>query len=143
MDSNELGVDESFSFTFNEVGEFPYFCKVHGEGDMEGRIIVGGPPEPCDDPNNPDCEQCPPKDKNDPRCDFCTEHPNCQRPGGTLLSFECDKAVAVGPSGIEALSLTIGETTSCVLELTDRSIDKRITNFVRGNGNVVTIVADE
>ena len=44
-DSDALNPGETFSHTFNEVGKFPYFCTVHGGGDMEGRIIVaaGGP----------------------------------------------------------------------------------------------------
>ena len=28
-DSGNLGQDETFSFTFDEPGEFPYFCTIH------------------------------------------------------------------------------------------------------------------
>ena len=40
-DSDNMAVGDSFSHTFDEAGVVNYFCKVHGEGDMEGTIIVG------------------------------------------------------------------------------------------------------
>ena len=42
--SGALSRDDSFTFTFNETGEFPYYCRFHGDkGDvgMAGKIIVG------------------------------------------------------------------------------------------------------
>jgi plastocyanin len=38
FDSRTLDMDESFSFVFNQAGEFPYFCAVHPH--MTGKIIV-------------------------------------------------------------------------------------------------------
>lgn len=48
-DSNEMSVGESFTHTFNDDGEFPYFCKIHGREDMAGKIIVGKDEEPPPD----------------------------------------------------------------------------------------------
>ena len=32
----------TFEKTFNEAGEFTYFCTVHGRALMSGRVVVGG-----------------------------------------------------------------------------------------------------
>ena len=38
-DSDSLRLGESFSHTFSEIGEFPYFCRIHG-GAMKGSVTV-------------------------------------------------------------------------------------------------------
>ena len=116
-DSDALGVGETFSHTFNDEGEFPYFCTVHGGGDMEGRIIVADAPTPA--PTG-------------------TETP---APHKRFL-FECDKPVTEGPSGIETLTVNVGETVSCVLKLIGDG-DKNISTVLRGSASVVNIVSDE
>lgn len=40
FDSGSLGQGESFEFTFDEAGEFDYFCSIHPE--MAGTITVEG-----------------------------------------------------------------------------------------------------
>lgn len=40
FDSGSLGEGESFEFTFDEAGEFDYFCSIHPE--MAGTITVEG-----------------------------------------------------------------------------------------------------
>lgn len=40
FDSGSLARGESFEYTFEEVGEFDYFCAIHPE--MTGTITVGG-----------------------------------------------------------------------------------------------------
>ncbi len=40
FDSGSLAQGESFEYTFEEAGEFDYFCAVHPE--MTGTITVGG-----------------------------------------------------------------------------------------------------
>ncbi len=37
--SDTLRLGESFSHTFSEIGEFPYFCRIHG-GAMKGSVTV-------------------------------------------------------------------------------------------------------
>ena len=125
-DSNELGVGESFSFTFNDAGEFPYFCKVHGEGDMEGTIFVTAESTPTPTPTGTG-----------------TPGPTPTPGGGKRFTFQCDKPVTEGPSGIETLVLAVGETASCVLQLNGDQEDQAVMNVVRGNSNVVAIVSDE
>lgn len=39
FDSGTLGQDETFEFTFDEAGEFDYFCSIHPE--MTGTVTVG------------------------------------------------------------------------------------------------------
>ena len=63
-DSDTLRRDESFSRTFTEAGEFPYFCKIHGRAmlgtvivveSMEGQPLSSPPtaePDPDSDSNN-------------------------------------------------------------------------------------------
>ena len=34
--------DGTFESTFEEAGEFTYFCTVHGRAVMSGRVVVGG-----------------------------------------------------------------------------------------------------
>ena len=114
-----LRIGEEFNQTFNEPGEFPYFCNIHGREDMAGIIIVSdGNPEPT--PTE-------------------TETPGPSK----RFSFKCDKKVTEGVSGIETLILNIGETTSCVLKLIGSENDQDITNFVRGNNSAVSIVSNE
>jgi plastocyanin len=36
-----FGTGETYSFTFTEPGEYPYFCSIHPS--MQGKIIVVGP----------------------------------------------------------------------------------------------------
>ncbi len=38
--SGEFGQDETFEFTFDEPGEYPYFCEIHPT--MRASVIVGG-----------------------------------------------------------------------------------------------------
>lgn len=38
-DSVELTSGQTYSYTFSDVGTFPYYCKVHGTG-MAGRVTV-------------------------------------------------------------------------------------------------------
>lgn len=40
FNSGDLGPDEEFSYTFNEVGNFPYYCIPHVNQGMTGTIIV-------------------------------------------------------------------------------------------------------
>ena len=40
-DSGNLRVGETFSFTFDEPGEFPYFCRIHPS--MTGTVTVDDP----------------------------------------------------------------------------------------------------
>ena len=85
-----LSVGEEFSRTFNEAGEFSYFCSIHGRDDMAGIINVSASVEPTP-----------------------TETPGPSK----RFSFECDKEVTKGISSIETLILNVGETASCVLKL--------------------------
>lgn len=39
FDSGGLGQDETFEFTFDEVGEYPYFCQIHPT--MRAVVVVG------------------------------------------------------------------------------------------------------
>ena len=39
FDSGELGLDETFEFTFDEPGEYAYFCQIHPT--MRAVVIVG------------------------------------------------------------------------------------------------------
>lgn len=39
-DSGTLNPGQSYSFTFNEPGTFPYFCATHGQASMSGVIQV-------------------------------------------------------------------------------------------------------
>jgi plastocyanin len=39
-DSGILEPGESFSYTFNDIGTFPYHCTIHGADDMSGIIQV-------------------------------------------------------------------------------------------------------
>jgi len=39
FDSGGLGQDETFEFTFDEAGEYPYFCQIHPT--MRAVVIVG------------------------------------------------------------------------------------------------------
>lgn len=45
FDSPLIGGGESFSLTFNQVGDFPYFCKTHGL-EMNGIVRVREPGQP-------------------------------------------------------------------------------------------------
>jgi plastocyanin len=36
--SKVLDTDEKFSYTFNKVGTFPYFCSIHPK--MTGKVVV-------------------------------------------------------------------------------------------------------
>ena len=36
-----FGTGETYSFTFTEAGEYPYFCSIHPS--MQGKITVVGP----------------------------------------------------------------------------------------------------
>jgi len=38
FDSKTITKGKSFSYTFNEIGEFEYYCKIHP--DMKGTIVV-------------------------------------------------------------------------------------------------------
>lgn len=38
FDSGDLGQDETFEFTFDEPGEYPYFCQIHPT--MRAVVIV-------------------------------------------------------------------------------------------------------
>ena len=49
-DSGNLMNDETFEFTFNEAGEFPYFCEIHPS--MTASINVLGPTGVEDDIEN-------------------------------------------------------------------------------------------
>jgi len=40
FDSGSIGAGETFDFTFDEAGEFDYFCSIHPE--MTGTITVEG-----------------------------------------------------------------------------------------------------
>lgn len=40
FDHQDFGQGESFSFTFERAGDFPYFCSIHPEG-MRGEVKVG------------------------------------------------------------------------------------------------------
>jgi len=40
FNSGSLAEGESFDFTFDEAGEFDYFCSIHSE--MQGSITVEG-----------------------------------------------------------------------------------------------------
>lgn len=40
FNSGDLGPDEEFSFTFNTVGSFPYYCIPHVNQGMTGTITV-------------------------------------------------------------------------------------------------------
>ena len=40
FDSGDVGPNEEFSYTFNEVGTFPYFCIPHVNQGMTGTITV-------------------------------------------------------------------------------------------------------
>ncbi len=101
------------------VGEVPFQCFIHGSPDMDGILVVSGGATPTPTPTG-------------------TDTPD---PGKRFL-FECDKPVTFGPAGIETLTLNVGETVSCVLKLTGDG-DRNITNVVRGNDSVVSIVSDE
>ena len=37
---DRLPVDQSFSFTFTDPGEYPYFCTPHVDQGMVGKVIV-------------------------------------------------------------------------------------------------------
>lgn len=39
FDSGDLGQDATFEFTFDEAGEYPYFCQIHPT--MRAVVIVG------------------------------------------------------------------------------------------------------
>lgn len=43
FDSGFIGGGDTFSFTFDEPGTYPYFCEVHGQA-MSGVVIVGSGP---------------------------------------------------------------------------------------------------
>lgn len=38
FDSGPFGKGETFSFTFDKVGEYDYYCSIHP--DMKGKIVV-------------------------------------------------------------------------------------------------------
>lgn len=40
FDSGDMGPNDEFSYTFNEVGTFPYFCIPHVNQGMAGTITV-------------------------------------------------------------------------------------------------------
>ena len=61
----------------------------------------------------------------------------------TVIVLECDKEMQKGPSGKETLVLSVGETASCVLDLTGGNENQRITNILIGNGDVINIVSDK
>ena len=61
----------------------------------------------------------------------------------TLMVLECDKEMQKGPSGKETLILSVGETASCVLELTGGNENQRINNVLIGNGDVISIISDK
>ena len=62
----------------------------------------------------------------------------------TVIILECDKEMQKGPSGRkEALILSVGETTSCVLKFIGGNEDAKITNFLIGNSDVVSIVSNK
>ncbi len=75
---------------FPVAGELDFFCQIHGAGDMAGKLIIeGGSPT----------EPTPTEPK--------------------AFTFNCDKAFRAGPAGLESLSLSVGESVGCVLELTN------------------------
>jgi plastocyanin len=37
---DRLPVGQSYSFTFNDVGEYAYFCRAHQDQAMAGKVIV-------------------------------------------------------------------------------------------------------
>lgn len=45
FDSGDMGLDDTFEFTFQQVGTVEYYCIPHGSS-MQGRVIVV-PPPPC------------------------------------------------------------------------------------------------
>ena len=60
-----------------------------------------------------------------------------------VIVLECDKEMQKGPSGKETLILSVGETASCMLELTGGNENQEITNLLIGNGDVINIVSDK
>lgn len=40
FDSGTLAPGQSFSFTFDTPGTFPYFCSIHGKASMSGTVQV-------------------------------------------------------------------------------------------------------
>lgn len=52
------GLETQFCHTFNDVGDFPYFCEIHGSASMDGTIRVLEPDS--DDDGVPDSsDNCP------------------------------------------------------------------------------------
>ncbi len=53
-DSGTLNPGQSFSFTFNDAGTFPYHCAIHGAASMSGTIVVeNASPTPSASPTEP------------------------------------------------------------------------------------------
>jgi len=46
FDSGNMNVGAMFTYTFNEVGEFPYSCRYHKMMGMVGNVVVQGEPTP-------------------------------------------------------------------------------------------------
>lgn len=40
FESGNLNQGQTFSFTFDQAGTFPYFCRIHGAASMSGVIQV-------------------------------------------------------------------------------------------------------
>ena len=43
-DSGALSLDEQFSFTFKQVGTFPYFCRIHHDMTATVTVVASGAP---------------------------------------------------------------------------------------------------
>ncbi len=93
---------------FEESGEIPFFCKIHGREDMAGVVIVadgGEEPTPTDTP-----------------------------PPGKSFTFVCDQPMIIGAAGLETIRMSVGDTESCLLKLTNSApgVHVEVAAVVRG-----------
>lgn len=86
------------------TGTVPFVCFIHGADDMAGSLVVshvgGGDDDDDDDDDN--------------------------GTGNKSFTFKCGKALRFGPAGLETLVMSLGESESCKIRLTDLQPNKLV-----------------
>jgi plastocyanin len=119
FDSGELGNGESFSFTFEEAGEFAYHCDIHGR--MTARIVVvEAQEEPTAEPEGDDDDEAAAEGEAVEIQDFLFAPDSLTIPVGTTVTWtnagEAPHTATADDGAFDSGSLAPGESFSFTFE---------------------------